>query len=247
MPQQAAGQFVALADRIDTMLGIFAIGQKPSGVKDPFGLRRAALGVIRILIENDLPVDLPSLCHKAAEGLADKIDASGSVDEVVDYIYDRLQAYYQDQGIRFDVVDAVLTCKPPVLTDLQNRVVAVNEFLGHEAASALAAANKRISNILKKNEQVFGFDVKEALFDTEAEKELFVKLNVYEHIALGHFNAGEYLSGLEVLAGLRPLVDRFFDDVMVMVDDDKIRLNRLALLQMLANNFLRVADFSRIQ
>ncbi len=247
VPHHAAAQFVALADRIDTMLGIFAIGQKPTGVKDPFGLRRAALGVIRILIENDLPIDLPALCHKAAGGLADRIDATGVVDEVIDYIHDRLQGYYQDQGMRFDVVDAVLACKPPVMTDLNSRVTAVNEFLGHEAAAVLAAANKRISNILKKNEQVYGFDVREALFDSEAEKQLFVKLNVYEHVALGHFNGGEYLAGLEVLAGLRPLVDRFFDDVMVMVEDDHIRLNRLALLQKLANNFLRVADFSRIQ
>ncbi len=247
VPTQAVGQFVALSDRIDTMVGIFAIGQKPSGVKDPFGLRRAALGIIRILIENELPIDIVNLCQKAAEGLSDKLDASAVVDEVVHYIYDRLQAYYQDQKIRYDVVEAVLACKPPVLTDLQNRVVAVDEFLGEEAAVALAAANKRISNILKKNEQVYGYQVDENLFELDAEKTLYRELERLEKIALGHFNGAEYLQGLEVLAGLRPQVDHFFDDVMVMVDDEKLRLNRLALLQKLANNFLRVADFSRIQ
>jgi len=247
VPHEAAGQFVALADRIDTMLGIFAIGQKPSGVKDPFGLRRAALGIIRILIENDLPIDIHMLSAKAASGLAGQVDAAPFSDEVIDYIYDRLQAYYRDQNMRQDVVDSVLACKPPVLTDLHNRITAVSEFITDEAAVALAAANKRISNILKKNEQVFGFEVDEALFDSEAEKALYVKLSAYEHISLGHFNGGEYLDGLRVLARLRPLVDRFFDEVMVMVDDEKIRRNRLALLQKLANNFLRVADFSRIQ
>ena len=247
VPREAAGQFVALADRIDTMLGIFAIGQKPSGVKDPFGLRRAALGIIRILIENDLPIDLHMLTAKAAQGLADKVDATPFTGEVIDYIYDRLQAYYRDQGMRQDVVESVLACRPPVLTDLHNRVTAVNEFLGNEAAIALAAANKRISNILRKNEQVYGFEVDEALFDSEAEKALFVKLSAYEHISLGHFNGSDYLEGLQVLARLRPLVDRFFDEVMVMADDEKVRHNRLALLQKLANNFLRVADFSRIQ
>jgi glycyl-tRNA synthetase beta chain len=247
VPYEAAGQFVALADRVDTMLGIFAIGQKPSGVKDPFGLRRAALGIIRILIENDLPIDIHMLTAKAAQGLADKVDAEPFADEVIDYIYDRLQAYYRDQNIRQDVVDSVLACKPPVLTDLHNRVTAMGEFLDDEAAVALAAANKRISNILKKNEQVYGFQVDEDLFDSEAEKALFVKLSAYEHISMGNFNGGEYLDGLRVLARLRPLVDRFFDEVMVMVDDEKIRRNRLALLQKLANNFLRVADFSRIQ
>jgi glycyl-tRNA synthetase beta chain len=247
VPVDATAQFVALADRIDTMMGIFAIGQKPTGVKDPFGLRRAALGIIRIMIENDLPIDIHNLCQKAADGLADHIDATPVVDEVVDYILDRLQAYYRDQNIRGDVVEAVLVCKPTFLTDIQSRVTAVSEFLREDAAVALAAANKRISNILKKNEQVFGFQIQEDLLELEAEEGLFHQLTSLEQIALGDFNGGEYLAGLEALAGLRPYVDRFFDDVMVMVDDEKVRLNRLALLQKLANNFMRVADFSYIQ
>jgi glycyl-tRNA synthetase beta chain len=246
IPLQSAGHCVAIADRIDTMLGIFAIGQKPTGVKDPFGLRRAALGIIRIIIENDLVIDINDLCQQAAAGLADKIDAKPAVQEVVDYIYDRLKSYYQDQQIRFDVVDAVQACKPTVLTDLQNRVMAVSEFLNNDSAIALAAANKRISNILKKQDSVSA-DVNSELFQEQAEKDLHQKLSEVEQIALTHFENGNYLPGLNALADLRPVVDQFFNDVMVMVDDESLKHNRLALLQTLANSFLRVADFSRIQ
>jgi len=246
VPQQSAGQCVAIADRIDTMLGIFAIGQKPTGVKDPFGLRRAALGIIRIMIENKLAIDINDLCQQAAAGLADKVNAKPAVQDVVDYIDDRLKAYYQDQQIRFDVVDAVQACKPGVLTDLQNRVMAVNDFLSNDSAVALAAANKRISNILKKQDTV-SVDVNPELFQEQAEKDLYQKLSEVEKIALPHFDSGDYLPGLNALADLRPVVDQFFDDVMVMVDDNTLKQNRLALLQTLANSFLRVADFSRIQ
>lgn len=247
VPVHAAGQFVALADRVDTILGIFAIGQKPTGDKDPFGLRRAALGIIRIIVENDLPLDVEMLFEKAASGLADKVDAKAVVPDTIEYIFDRLQAFYQDRGVRSDVIESVLVCRPTILTELDGRIMSVNDFLKHEAAPDLAAANKRISNILKKNEQVFGYQVDEALFVEEAEKELFKSLNRLETIAMGHFNGGEYLAGLEILAELRPMVDRFFEDVMVMVEDPKLKVNRLALLQKLANNFLRVADFSVIQ
>lgn len=247
VPEEAAGQIVALSDRIDTMLGIFAIGQRPTGEKDPFGLRRAALGIIRILIENELPIDIAALCQRAAEGLADRLDASASAEQVVEYIFDRLKAYYQDRQIRFDVIDAVLACRPTVLTDLQSRVMAVNDFLKHDSATALAAANKRINNILKKQQQVIGSEVDTSLLKEPAEKTLYRNLTDLEQTALAHFNAGEYLPGLNALAELRPAVDLFFDDVMVMVDDEALKQNRLALLQKLANTFLQVADFSRIQ
>lgn len=247
VPTEISGQCVALADRIDTMLGIFAIGQKPSGVKDPFGLRRAALGIIRIMIENNLAVDLQALCQQAASGLADKLDASPVVEEVVDYIYDRLKAYYQDQQIRLDVVDAVLVCRPTLLTDLHQRVLAVSEFLHNDAAVALAAANKRISNILKKQDQSVAVEIDTSLLLEPAEKNLFRQLSDIQPAVQQHFNSGEYLPGLNALAALRPVVDQFFDDVMVMAEDEKLRMNRLALLQKLANNFLQAADFSRIQ
>ncbi len=247
VPSETAGQCVAIADRIDTMLGIFAIGQKPTGVKDPFGLRRAALGIIRIIIENELALNVYDLCQQAAAGLADKIDAKPVVNDVVDYIFDRLKAYYLDQGIRVDVIDAVLSCRPMVLTDLQKRIFAVTEFLDHDSATALAAANKRISNILKKQETAVGSEINLELLQEAAEKNLNQKLSEVEKTALALFDQGEYLPGLNALANLRPVVDQFFDDVMVMVDDEKLKLNRLALLQTLSNSFLRVADFSRIQ
>lgn len=247
LPTEAAGQCVALADRVDTMLGIFAIGQRPTGDKDPFGLRRAALGIIRILIENDLSLDIVKLFTKAAQGLADKLDARDVVPDVVDYIYDRLKAYYHDQQIRFDVIDAVLACRPVDLTDLQSRVMALNEFLNHDAAAALAAANKRISNILKKQPLSEQQALKTGLLTEAAEQNLYQQLVSVEQKALDHFGQREYLPGLNALAELRPVVDTFFDDVMVMVDDEALRLNRLALLQKLADNFLRVADFSRLQ
>jgi glycyl-tRNA synthetase beta chain len=247
LPNEAAGQCVALADRIDTMLGIFAIGQKPTGVKDPFGLRRAALGIIRILIENRLSLDIVKLCNRAAAGLADKVDANAMVDEVVEYIYDRLKAYYQDQNVRYDVIDAVLACRPVDLTDLHSRVMALNEFLGHDEATALAAANKRISNILKKQQQTEFRDIDTDLLADTAEINLHQQLVEVEQTAKDLFSKGEYLSGLNTLATLRPVVDQFFDDVMVMVDDEALRLNRLALLHKLASSFMQVADFSRLQ
>ncbi len=247
LPQVAAGQIVALADRIDTMLGIFAIGQKPTGVKDPFALRRSALGIIRILIEKELPLDIAEVCRQAAAGLADKLDASASVAEVVEYIFDRLKAYYQDQQIRFDVVEAVMATAPTELTDLNNRVVAVNEFLQQDAAIALAAANKRISNILKKQDQAVADSIDSGLLLEAAEQALFQQLTQLEAKARGFFEQRDYLSGLNALAELRPAVDEFFDHVMVMAEDEKLKQNRLALLQKLSDQFLQVADFSRIQ
>ncbi len=247
VPKQTIGQCVALADRIDTMLGIFAIGQKPTGVKDPFGLRRAALGIIRIIIENDLPLPVSAITRKAAEGLADKLDASACVDEVVEYIHDRLKAYYQDRDVRLDVVDAVLASQPARLTDVENRVVAVSEFLQQDAAQALAAANKRIGNILKKQKTAVAEKVDESLLVEQAEKDLYQKLKEVNSSALAHFDQANYLDGLNELAVLRLVVDQFFDDVMVMVEDEALQQNRLALLQTLAHSFLRVADFSRIQ
>jgi glycyl-tRNA synthetase beta chain len=256
LPSNDVAQCVALADRLDSLVGIFGIGQKPSGVKDPFALRRAALSVVRILIEKDLPLNLMQLIDKACEALADKFDAGSVGDEVSDYIFDRLRAYYQEQGIGFDIVDAVICTKPAVLSDCDRRVQAVNQFQSNAAAIALAAANKRIANILKKqginnvldegnpNESVA---INETLFEAAAEKQLFQQLVGLQDKVDTLFAEGEYLQGLNELASLRPVVDQFFDDVMVMVDDQAIKTNRLALLGRLLNCFRQVADFSRIQ
>ncbi|MFT5811683.1 MAG: glycyl-tRNA synthetase beta chain [Rubritalea sp.] len=252
LPGNDVAQCVALADRLDSLVGIFGIGQKPSGVKDPFALRRAALSVVRILIEKDLPLNLMQLIDKACEALADKFDAGSVGDEVSDYIFDRLRSYYQEQGISFDIVDAVISTKPAVLSDCDRRVQAVNQFQSNDAAIALAAANKRIANILKKQ----GIDnerpndsavINEALFEAEAERQLFRQLVGMQDKVDTLFVEGEYLQGLNELASLRPVVDQFFDDVMVMVDDQAIKTNRLALLGRLLNCFRQVADFSKIQ
>jgi glycyl-tRNA synthetase beta chain len=165
----------------------------------------------------------------------------------VEYIFDRLKAYYQDQQIRFDVVESVLATAPTELIDLHNRVVAVNEFLQQDAAVALAAANKRISNILKKQQSDIAATVVKDLLVETAEQQLFQQLEQAEASASGFFAQRDYLSGLNALAGLRPAVDEFFDHVMVMDEDEKLKQNRLALLHKLAGQFLQVADFSRIQ
>ncbi|TNF89500.1 MAG: glycine--tRNA ligase subunit beta, partial [Gammaproteobacteria bacterium] len=246
LPQGTIAQALALADRLDTLVGIFSIGEKPGGDKDPFALRRAALGVLRIIVEGELPLDLKDLCQAAADGYYGKVEAAEVIDEVIDYVFDRLRAYYQEQGIGFDIVDAVAYNRPGRLYDCDMRIRAVHEFQSHEAASALAAANKRISNILKKQENLAD-TVDQNLLREEAEKQLYRQLQELGEGVVAMFGAGQYLQGLERLAELRPVVDRFFDEVMVMVDDASLRNNRLALLDQLLQSFRLVADFSRIQ
>ncbi len=247
LPESDVAQCLALADRLDSLIGIFAIGQKPSGVKDPFALRRAALGVVRILIERALPVDLYELCEYGIRQLPSSVQTQRVVDDVFDYILDRLRAYYQEQDIGFDIVDAVVSTKPTVLLDCDQRVQAVSRFQSNEAALALAAANKRINNILKKQSETNRPPVNPELLSETGEVQLYQQLEVVLKQANVLFASGRYLDGLEQLAQLRPAVDQFFDDVMVMVDDESIKNNRLALLEQLLLCFRQVADFSRIQ
>ena len=247
LPQSNVSQCIALADRLDSLTGIFAIGQKPTGVKDPFALRRAALAVVRILVEKSLPLDLDDLCRKASEGLAQKINTDGVESEVIDYIFDRLRAYYAEQGISFDVVDAVACDRPNVLWDCDRRIQALHQFQSNDAALALAAANKRISNILKKQKLDPSVDVITERFELKAENQLYKQLVKSQAKVEPLFAKGKYLQGLNELAKLRPAVDQFFDQVMVMVDDELIKNNRLALLAQMLDCFRRVADFSRIQ
>lgn len=246
LPEGDVAQAIALADRLDSLIGIFAIGQKPGGDKDPFALRRAALGVLRILVEGQLALDLHDLCRAAAEGYFKKVDGAAVINDVVETVFDRQRAYYQEQGIDFDLVDAVAWNRPGLLYDCDRRIRALAEFQRHEAAAALAAANKRISNILKK-EDLTGLSIDEGLLQEPAEKALHQQLQSLRDEVESKFGQGEYLQGLEQLAELRPAVDRFFDDVMVMVDDESLKSNRLALLTQLLQSFRKVADFSRIQ
>jgi glycyl-tRNA synthetase beta chain len=246
LPQTALSQAVALADRLDSLIGIFAIGEKPGGDKDPFALRRAALSVLRILVESELPLDIHQLCRWAAEGFPAELGAEDAIDAVIDYIFDRQRAYYQDLDIGFDIVDAVAHDQPGQLYDCDLRIRAVQAFQQHEAASALAAANKRIANILKKQTSTLA-GVDSGLLGEAAEMELYQQLKALDGEVAGLFAKAQYREGLEQLARLRPAVDRFFDEVMVMSEDAALQTNRLALLDELLQSFRRVADFSRIQ
>lgn len=246
LPQGSIAQALALADRLDSLIGIFAIGEKPGGDKDPFALRRAALGLLRIIVESELTLDLRDLCQVAADSYFNRIEAATVIDDVIDYVFDRLRAYYQEQGIGFDIVDAVAYSRPGMLYDCDLRIRALAEFQSHEAAAALAAANKRIGNILKK-QGLAADTVDQKLFQEDAEKQLYRQLLELKDEVAQQFTQGRYLQGLQHLAELRPAVDRFFDEVMVMTDDEGLKNNRLALLDELLQSFRLVADFSRIQ
>ncbi len=247
LPQTDCGRAIAIADRLDTLVGIFAIGQKPTGEKDPFGLRRAALGVLRILIETPLQLDLESLLQAAAEGLADKLDSSNAAHEVFDYMMERLNAYYADQDFSADLIDAVLSRRPTKPADFDLRVRAVSHFSQLPEAETLAAANKRIRNILRKTDGTYPAQADINLLVEQSEKTLAEQISELEPRIDPLLSQGLYSEALQQLASLREPVDRFFDDVMVMCDDDSLRQNRLALLSSLSALFLNVADLSRLQ
>ncbi|MCW9012421.1 MAG: glycine--tRNA ligase subunit beta [Gammaproteobacteria bacterium] len=247
LPTTMTGQILAVADKIDTLLGIFAIGQKPSGVKDPFALRRAAIGVLRILIERDLMLDLREILGFAADALEDVIDARDVVEDVVDFMLERLRVYYTSQDIPLDVYDAVAVLKPTRPVDFDRRVLAVNSFRSLDAAESLAAANKRIRNILKKIDGECPQTVDVNLFQEDAEKTLHEKVEAFATLVIPMFAQGDYKSALEELSALREPVDNFFDKVMVMSDDQTLKNNRVALLAKLYGLFLEAADLSRLQ
>ena len=247
LPQTNCGRAIAIADRLDTLVGIFAIGQKPTGEKDPFGLRRAALGVLRILIETPLHLDLEALLQTTAEGLADKLDTSTTASEVFNYMMERLKAYYSDRDISADLIDAVLSRCPTKPADFDLRVRAVSHFLQLPEAEALAAANKRIRNILRKTDEQYPDQADINLLVEPSEKILAEQITELKPKIEPLLSQGLYSEALQQLASLREPVDQFFDDVMVMCDDDNLRQNRLALLSSLSALFLNVADLSRLQ
>lgn len=247
LPRTVTGRAVALADRLDTLIGIFAIGQTPSGAKDPFALRRAALGVLRILIEAEMNLDLEELLEHAADHFEPILRAQTVVIPVFDFIMDRLRGYYLEQNFRPDVIDAVLSCRPVRPLDIDRRLRAVSAFRQLPAAESLAAANKRIRNILKQVEGILPFQVRPDLLREDAEQTLAGRLVELSSEVIPLMESGLYSEALTRLAALREPVDRFFDQVMVMVDDATLRDNRIALLNELSSLFLRVADFSRLQ
>lgn len=247
LPESRTGQILAMADRLDTLVGIFAIGQVPTGDKDPFALRRAALGVLRILIECGIDLDLAELLGNAAQHFDAKLKADSTVEGVFDFMMERLRAYYADAGITPDVFDAVRAQRPTRPLDFHARLHAVTEFRGLAEAGSLAAANKRIGNILRKTEEAIPDTVNSAKLVDAAEQALAKVLDNLSVNVTAQFDRGDYTDGLKALAALREPVDLFFDNVMVMADDAGLRANRLALLQQLQALFLRVADLSRLQ
>lgn len=246
LPATATGRALAIADKLDTLVGIFAIGQVPSGDKDPYALRRAALGALRIMIECALPLDLADLLKRAVHGYGERA-AAGVADAVFDFMMERLRAYYLDAGIRPDVFEAVLASRPTRPHDFDLRIRGVAAFRELAEAESLAAANKRIRNILKQADGMAAAAVDAALLVEPAERALHRQLEGLRAEVSQRFDAGDYRAALQRLAGLRETVDAFFDKVMVMTDDAALRRNRVALLAALHGLFSRAADLSRLQ
>ncbi len=245
LPDTSTGYIVALADRLDTLVGIFGINQPPSGDKDPFGLRRAALGVLRILIEKGLPLDLEQLLKLAQQAYSMHLPNTAVVAQAFDFIMSRLKTWYLEKGVSPEVFEAVLACRPTKPLDFDRRIHAVQQFLTTPFAQALAAANKRVTNILKKQAgDIWPTAIDIDLFEHEAERVLAEQLTQQTQIAQQFYNKSDYAAALSQLSTLKEPVDHFFDKVMVMVEDKAKRNNRLALLARLHHLFTQVADIS---
>ena len=238
---------VALAEKLDTLVGIFGIGQAPKGAADPFALRRAAIGILRIIVENKLPLDLVTLIAKAQALHGASMSNTNTNDDVLEFLMARFRAWYQDKGISVDVILAVLARRPTRPADFDSRINAVAHFRSLEAATALAAANKRVSNILAKVEGELPTTINAQLLAESAEKALAAKLAELAPQLAPLFASADYQQASSLLAGLRESVDLFFEDVMVMADDEALKNNRLALLANLRDQFLHIADISLLQ
>lgn len=246
LPETKEAACVAMADRLDTLVGIFGIGQTPTGSKDPFGLRRAALAVIRMLIELKAEISLADLLNAAADGFDAGVLEPETEGKVSDYILERLRAFYEDQGISVDVLRAVTATGITVLTEIDARVKALNSFAETDAAVALAAANKRVANILAKSDAAVSGEPDSLAFVEPQESALYDQLSTVESSLAPYLEARDYHGALTALADLRVSVDDFFDNVMVNAEDPALKVNRLALLYKLRSQFLRVADIAEI-
>lgn len=246
LPSTGVSSAVAMADKLDTIVGIFGIGQAPKG-SDPFALRRASLGVLRIIVENGYDLDLVDLVAKAHSLFGDKLTNANVDSDVIEFMLGRFRAWYQDAGFSIDVIQAVLAMHPTQPADFDKRVKAVSHFRELDAAESLAAANKRVGNILAKFDGELPTTVDNSLLVETAEKELAAKVETVVAALAPVFAVGDYQQALTELASLREPVDAFFDNVMVMADDEQLKVNRLALLNLLRNQFLQVADISLLQ
>jgi len=247
LPASATGQALAIAERLDTLVGIFALGKTPTGDKDPFGLRRSALGLLRILIEKQLDLDLRSLIDSAANNFPADLKADTVGDALFNFMMERLRAWYLDAGYDVHVFEAVLARQPTRPLDFDQRMCAVRAFRDLPEADSLSAANKRIRNILRKAETAIPAKYDTALLQEPAEQTLATALEELDRQTAPLFKQRDYTTALCKLAALHAPVDNFFDNVMVMADDVALRDNRLALLQALAALFLQVADISLLQ
>jgi len=236
---------VALADKLDTLVGFFGIGQVPTGDKDPFGLRRGALGVLRILMETPLPLDLMELIGGAAAGFPPGLLNPGFEGALHEFMLERLRNQLREAGHAVEVVDAVLAQRPTRIDLVPPKLRAVREFVTLPEATALAAANKRIVNILRKSDETFG-EPDVLLLQEEAERSMFHQLTELAPVVSSMVANEDYTAALKALANLRAAVDHFFDKVMVMVDEPLTRRNRLGLLRQLAGLMNQVADISRL-
>jgi glycyl-tRNA synthetase beta chain len=254
LPATDAGLAVSVADKLDTLAGIFAIGQKPTGARDPFGLRRAAIGVLRALIEKRLDVDLRGFIERAVA--LQPVQGADVANEIYAYVMERLRAYYLDnvattaagdaKVITTEMFDAVLATQPRSPLDFDARLRALSAFLELPESSSLTAANKRIANILRKSEAAVGTEVDVEVLKEPAEVRLFDAMRGLRDAVSSATARREYTAALGQLAQLRPAVDGFFDEVMVNAEDPKLRANRLSLLSGLRGLFAGVADLSRL-
>ncbi|MFP1839817.1 glycine--tRNA ligase subunit beta [Lonsdalea quercina] len=247
LPSSPVACALAIADKMDTLAGIFGIGQHPKGDKDPFALRRAALGALRIIVEKQLPLDLQTLTEEAVRLYGDKLTNANVVDDVIEFMLGRFRAWYQEEGHTIDTIQAVLARRPTRPADFDARVKAVSHFRTLEQAVALAAANKRVSNILAKSTESLNDSVQAALLKEKEEIQLATYVTALNSKLAPWFAEGRYQEALVELAQLREPVDSFFDKVMVNAEEQEVRINRLTLLNELRNLFLKVADISVLQ
>ncbi|RJK83225.1 glycine--tRNA ligase subunit beta [Vibrio cholerae] len=246
LPSRGVSAAVAMADKLDTIVGIFGIGQAPKG-SDPFALRRASLGVLRILVEYGYQLDLVDLIAKAKSLFGNRLTNANVEQEVIEFMLGRFPTWYQDAGFSIDIIQAVLARNPTKPADFDQRVKAVSHFRALEEAEALAAANKRVGNILAKYDGELGEEIDLALLQEDVEKALAEAVEIMAEALEPAFATGNYQEALSKLAGLRAPVDAFFDNVMVMADDEALKKNRLTLLNKLRNLFLQIADISLLQ
>ena len=246
LPESGVSQALAIADKLDTITGIYGLGQVPTGDKDPFALRRSALGLMRIMIEKELDLDLRLMIRFSLDLHSDIQTTDELVKDIYDFIVSRLKAYYADQGVTAEQFEAVRVLEPAHPLDFAKRISAVRQFAEMDGADSLSAANKRISNILKKVEASIAEEVNKDLFEGDAEANLFETLDELRETVSAKIAGRDYTAAMQLLVAIRQPVDVFFDEVMVMADDDAVKNNRLALLNQIYQLFRQVADISRL-